>query len=369
MGDVTSLYWVSPHPNHYHSYLLDNIRRVEGLSVYPVYVNSKLLLYPWSSVFIKHPDSYIINRRFGIDFRFIGKVLLQNKSLIVIAGWNDITCFTLITVLAVLKRRFILYSDTPRTDVERRGTKQLLRKLWLNIVYQRMWKHFVTGEVGVEALKSMGAPKRKIINFPFATNVDFFVPPSSRVMNSKMIFFSSGRLDIKHKGYDVIIEALGILRTSDPALKFNYLIAGTGPDEELIRRQIEALNLSDSVTLLGWLEPDQLLNYYQKSDFFIHPSNFDPYPNSVLEAMSCGLPVIGSDLAGSVRDRVEDGINGFIFRAGNVNDLLTALRLSFNTTLEDRNKMGAHCRLISQKWQVAYHVKIIKGLIQPHAKN
>ena len=358
------LFWVSVHPNHYHSYLLENLQKVAAFDLFPIYLNAKISKYPWATNFIENKRTYIVNEKFGADWVLLCKIVFTRRSLTVIAGWNYRTTFLLATILAVLRRRLILFSDTPNVTLERKGLLQLMRKKWLSFIFRRMELYLVTGVVGVEALKVMHVPEQKIINFPFATDTDFFVPVAEGRSNTSIVYFSSGRLDLKHKGYDKAIQALGEMKLLQPELDFHYFIAGTGPDTERIVAQIEYFGLSSYVTLLGWLEPDRLLEYYQSCDFFVHPSNFDPYPNAVLEAMSCGLPVIGSTLAGSVVDRVRHGVTGYIFNAGDLNDLKRCLRASLETDEEQRRVMKSNCRSVALQWSVNYHVKLFKDLFR-----
>ena len=74
----------------------------------------------------------------------------------------------------------------------------------------------------------------------------------------------------------------------------------------------------NEVKLLGWIDYRDLPSFYNSGHLFLHPSRFDPFPNAVLEAMSCGLPVLGSDQAGSVIERVIDNENGLIFQSEDV---------------------------------------------------
>jgi glycosyltransferase involved in cell wall biosynthesis len=358
------VYWISPHPNHYHSFLLGKLKEIEKIDIVPVYVFLKISRYPWETNFTRGSHSYVLNRKLLVDWCFVWRIVAQERrSLILVAGWNDATTFVLLTVLALLGRDFVLYSDTPDVRLKRKGFLQLMRGAWLRFIYLRMCRYLVTGMVGVNALEALNVPQGKIVNFPFATDTDFFAPAASPVFNPVMRLFSSGRLDIRHKGYDIVLRALAELRAANPSLKFHYYIAGSGPDEVAIIEQINRYGLSCNVTLLGWLEPNMLLKYYQTADFFVHPSNFDPYPNAVLEAMSCGLPVIGSNLAGSVVDRVINGVTGYIFDSGNVNDLKDCLEVCFNTNGEQMNIMRANCRSVALQWGVNYHLKTFKHLL------
>lgn len=360
------LVWCSPHPTHYNSYLFDHLAEMNAIAFEAVYFYKGLAKYPWKSrIITTYPVRYL-SKFFKIDWNFIREKIRAKDELLVLAGWNEPTMLLLMLYFSLVGRRFVLYSDTPELHV-RYGLKRWVRKRILHFIFKRVYRFLVTGRPGVKHAQLIGVPKEKIINFPFATNIDFFIPAESKGHSSKKIkFISSGRLDHAHKAYDLAIEAFVLLKKENPSFEFEYAIAGTGPDREKLSLLIHQRGLEDQIHLLGWLEPSSLLVFYQSGDVFLHPSNFDPFPNAVLEAMSCGLPIIGSDAAGSVVDRVIEGENGYIHCAKNVHDLYEKIVLVCQKTEQERMLMGKASRKVADQWAVAYHVGIIEVLIQDY---
>lgn len=84
---------------------------------------------------------------------------------------------------------------------------------------------------------------------------------------------------------------------------------GGGDQEGLVRRDIEALGLDGRLEVTGWLDPVEARRRMLGLDVLVHYSAWDALPNAVLEAMACGLPVVGSPAAG---DAVVHGETGFI---------------------------------------------------------
>jgi glycosyltransferase involved in cell wall biosynthesis len=105
------------------------------------------------------------------------------------------------------------------------------------------------------------------------------------------------------KGVMELPEIFRTLKETLPELKL--VIAGTGPAEDELRKEIpEAL-------FLGWINHDELPGIYSCADLLILPSRFDTFSCVVLEALSCGLPVIAYKTKGP-KDIIIDGVNGYL---------------------------------------------------------
>lgn len=80
-----------------------------------------------------------------------------------------------------------------------------------------------------------------------------------------------------------------------------------------------------NIHFIGFVDHERLTKYYNESDVFVFPTLGEGYGLVVLEALSCGLPVICSNLAGG-DDAIIEGYNGFVFEAGNDNDLYSKIK-------------------------------------------
>lgn len=107
--------------------------------------------------------------------------------------------------------------------------------------------------------------------------------------------------------------------------------------EELYRQ----LDISDYLTLH---EPNQKIEEeYRKADIFCLPSLYEGYPNVVAEAMSCGLPVICSNVYENPYI-VEEGVNGFLFNPEDPKDIARAIKKIIALSEEERWQMGMRNR-------------------------
>lgn len=78
-------------------------------------------------------------------------------------------------------------------------------------------------------------------------------------------------------------------------------IAGSGPDYDSLVKLTETLGVAENVDFLGRLDSNRIAELYRESDFLINPSTVDNSPNSVIEALACGVPVITTNVGGIPR--------------------------------------------------------------------
>ncbi len=97
-------------------------------------------------------------------------------------------------------------------------------------------------------------------------------------------------------GIATAIEALAICR--DRGLAPLLEIAGSGPEEEHLREQCRELGVESRVRFLGRLERDEVVALYHRAFAMLNPTTVDNMPNSILEALACGVPVISSNVGG-----------------------------------------------------------------------
>src|SRR5207248_5351898 len=97
---------------------------------------------------------------------------------------------------------------------------------------------------------------------------------------------------------------------------------GEGGERANLERLTRELNLSDRVQLAGW--QSEVQPYFEAMDVFALSSLREGLPNVLLEAMALEVPVVSTRVAGVPR-LVQDGRNGFLVNAGDLDGLTTAL--------------------------------------------
>lgn len=115
--------------------------------------------------------------------------------------------------------------------------------------------------------------------------------------------------------YDIqtALRAFAIVRESFAESRLT--VAGTGPELETLRSLATALRLASAVSFCGRLDREQMASLYRSACVMINPSLVDNMPNSVLEAMASGLPVVSTNVGG-VPFILRDGVTGLLCSAG-----------------------------------------------------
>ena len=158
-----------------------------------------------------------------------------------------------------------------------------------------------------EAVKLGLDPAKARIIRP-AVDSNFFTPLATHLTNRPLIIITKGAL-IWTKGYEYALMAFQNLVNRGVNAEFHLI--GTGPERQRILYTIQDLGLEGKVTLLGKLPPEKIRNQLQASDIFLFSSLSEGLSNAVLEAMSCGLPIVTTD-CGGMREAVTNGVEGFV---------------------------------------------------------
>jgi glycosyltransferase involved in cell wall biosynthesis len=103
-------------------------------------------------------------------------------------------------------------------------------------------------------------------------------------------------------------------------------MVGDGPDEPRLQERCRTDGI-ENVVFAGFQQKPVVPRFYAASDVFVFPTLGDPYGLVVDEAMACSLPVISTTSAGEIRDRIEDGINGYIVPPENSAVLLDRMEM------------------------------------------
>jgi len=156
----------------------------------------------------------------------------------------------------------------------------------------------------------------------------------------KILFL--GRLD-KAKGILDLLNVFSLIESFDVKL----VIAGEGILKDEMLEFIRQKQLKGKIDMVGYVEGKEKIQLYNQVDIFALPSWHEGFPYSVLEAMSCSLPIIATKV-GALPEVIESGVNGFLVDVGDTESLLRNVQELVNNK-ELRKQMGLRNRSLVEE--------------------
>lgn len=141
--------------------------------------------------------------------------------------------------------------------------------------------------------------------------------------DNEMIILTVARLDPleAYKGYDKIVQALPLILE---IINVRYLVIGSGADGGRLLDIAAKLGVSKNVNLCGFIPADELAEHYRLADVFAMPSIGEGFGIVFLEAMACGIPVLGGNEDGSI-DALSNGRLGRLVNPNNIEEIAKGL--------------------------------------------
>ena len=145
--------------------------------------------------------------------------------------------------------------------------------------------------------------------------------------DKRIILFVSQRVTDERKGVAYLVDALGMLVDSHPVLREQAAVAVLGGHAEDICNRLPLA----AYPLRYISDEEQIVDVYNAADVFVLPSLEDNLPNTIMEAMACGVPCIGFDVGG-IPEMIDHRVNGFVARFKDVESLASGIRWVLDQT-------------------------------------
>ncbi len=174
------------------------------------------------------------------------------------------------------------------------------------------------------------------------------IPPDARVA------VWHGRIDLRRKGLDILLRAWQSIYHERLGRELQLLLVGSGNNADELRERIAEMKPQGLIWLEKYLNDHALIRrYLSAADVYVFPSRHEGFAVAPLEAMSCQLPVVASDIPG-MKDLLKDGeeSGGLIVQKGDVKAFATALGRLLDDEILSR-QMGKRARLsIEERFSV-----------------
>jgi glycosyltransferase involved in cell wall biosynthesis len=212
-------------------------------------------------------------------------------------------------------------------------------------------------------VKIKAVPKSKIKVIPNGVDVEQFTPTSNAKIkedtSNSFTWLAVGRFEVQ-KDYPNLIQAFSILLKKSPESKL--LIVGQGPFKSEIEVLISESRIGDSIQLLGVRKDvPEIMN---KVDGYVMSSAWEGLPMVLLEATSCGLPVVATDVGGN-KEVVINEQTGLLVEPRDPASLSNAMLRLMSMTKTKRDSFGEKGRLhikenyslekVSNTWEKTYN--------------
>ena len=164
-----------------------------------------------------------------------------------------------------------------------------------------------------------------------------------------------GRFDDKVKNFGLMLEAFALSGVHQQG--YRLLLMGNGPDESLLKDQIQRLQLQDSIQIVPF--QSNPYTFLQSARFTLLTSRHEGFPMSLIESLALGVPVVSVDCPSGPSEIVQHEVNGLLVPNFDVAALSDAIkRLATDANLYDickTNAMASVAHLsvesIGQQWQ------------------
>jgi glycosyltransferase involved in cell wall biosynthesis len=168
------------------------------------------------------------------------------------------------------------------------------------------------------------------------------------------------------KGHAVLVEAL---HRCEPLQSVRLDLVGSGPLEPEVRELVHAAGLGDRVRFHGDQPEDAVRRMVAGSDALVQPSvvapdgDMDGIPNTLIEAMALGIPVVTTSLSG-IPELVVDGVTGIVVRPGDPEALAAGLRRVIEDPEGARTRAAAGLAKVGAEFDIADSAAAMASLLE-----
>jgi glycosyltransferase involved in cell wall biosynthesis len=242
----------------------------------------------------------------------------------------------------------------------------LLKKFFLkNIVFKLVSKFLYIGEESKDFFEYYGVPAKKLIYTPYAVNNSFFKTKYEEYKNKRNSILTELNLPTNNKVILYSAKYIPVKRPLDLIMAFEKLnltdvslvMVGEGELRKEMENYIKSHNLKN-VYLTGFVNQSLISKYYSIANVFVMCSEFEPWGLSINEALNFNIPLVVSDIVGSVPNLVINGQNGYIFEMGNTTDLSNCILKILNGSIENEKQTKLNSRIL----EIHDNKEIVKNL-------
>lgn len=314
--------------------------------------------YPFQ---LLYKGAYSAIPKMPLTWRLFRQVLTSKAQLVLLPGYHLPEYWGMLLAAMLRGKKRAVFCDSTIHDRPQGLVRGLLKRLF----FRRMDGFFAYGERSSEYLQSYGCDPQKIyrrcqaaampIGFSFEDALKRRLVSAPDKDHPRFLYV--GRL-APEKGLLPLIHAFQQVQRKLP--RATLTLVGSGPLLESLQNEVRRLDLRN-VIFGGSKGLDELVHDYAAATCLVLPSFSEPWGLVVNEALSCGCPVVVSDLCGCVPELVENQPTGLVIQPGDVNDIADKLLTAVDRFADTESKARLAQSLISTYTADAAASSILNG--------
>lgn len=319
------------------------------------------LLLGWTEAVRHYSHSFLRGRSKLLDA--VRVAWSKRRRLHIVSGiWAEPSFAVALCVLALARSRFVVYAEAPDPARALGRMRAFLRRSFAGWVAKRAIGFLAVSHFAEQFYTQLGFARERVYPFGyFQTHHIRMESPARLTADERKEVIFVGQL-IPRKGVDLLLEAMRPLFYDYPDLRLSVI--GGGSEAQALEAAAHSLGIGDRVNFEGTLRSDRIYRRLASADVLVLPSRWDGWGMVVNEALSAQVPVIVSDRCGAA-DLIQHGVNGFVFRSEDVEDLRRCLR-RFLGNADDRwalrSAAASTCQVVSAQAAAPYLIQCLKHM-------
>jgi len=308
---------------------------------------------------------FLGSRSFGI----IKEIFNNSYDAIIVFGWSSFVSWLVFLTKPLHKTPIILRGES---DLNKKigFIKGFIKLIVLKILFKFTNAFLYSYSLNKEFYKFYGVPEKKLFFNPCAVDNERFIAASKElksknyelrkrlgIKKSDIVILFSGKLMERKRPMD-LLKAFELLNSKFHILNSSLIFVGDGVLRQELENYTKENNLKD-VHFVGFKNQTEIPEYYAMADIFVLPSEFDPSPKALNEAMNFGIPSIITTGVGTGKDLIMENEGGFSYGVGDIGKLAEYLKI-FAENLKLRKKMGGNSLKTVGQWNFE---KGVRGII------
>jgi len=278
---------------------------------------------------------HFVAKRPGFDLAYYRQLIRQIKQSDADIVFLHSSAYIMPAKLANLfskKKKLIVVRETQANHLK-------VKMEWVWLFVAMILAHrivFLSEEYRQEIAKKLSLVYRakKVAVIPNGLDLELY-KPATHTADGPLLIGMVSRL-VRIKDHLSLLEAFAQLLTSRTNPEILLKIAGDGDYRQVLEEKAALLQLGDKVEFTGMLNETELLGFLQQLDIYVHASLGETMSTAIMQAMSCGLPLIASDVKG-IHNMVQHEVTGILVPVQNP----AALAAAIQVYLDDAGKRQA----------------------------